>query len=569
MIGRGGLQDRLAPFLAAAAAFLAFYPALGNDFVHWDDYSNFVENPRLGRLGLAEVRWMLSTFQLAHWQPLSWLSLGLDSLIWGQRPFGFHLTNLLLHCANAALVVLLIREVLGRGDRDPGPWPAAAGALFFALHPLRVEAVAWATQRREVLSAFFCLWTVLLYLKGRLRAALGCYLLALAAKVTVIGLPAALLTLDLYPLGRLPPGKEAFSREFFPVWTEKIPFALAALVFALIGLAAQSASPALVPLEQYGPLERLAQAFFSLAFYPAKSLVPEGLSPWYGESYRLAHPGFAAAGFALAAGLVPALWAAARTRSAPLAAAAFYFFMLFPTMGLVKSGRQIVGDRYSYLPCLPLAVAVAWAVSRLGRRAVLPVLGLAAFLGWRTSVQCGVWSDNLSLWGRALEIEPDSSFAQANMGLALLREDRPAAAAEYFERQLETLPKGPQRTFLQYVSALAHNNLGLERAAQGESAAAEREFRKALKFNPDLSRTHDNLALTLYRSGRAAEALPHFEAAVALEPGAPELRVNLGIALAKLGRRKRAEDSFREALRLDPAHEGARRALGTLAPARK
>lgn len=556
--------DRWAPILAASAAFLAFLPALGNDFVHWDDYANFMENPNLGRLGMAEVRWMLTTFQLAHWQPLSWLSLGVDRLIWGPRPFGHHLTNVLLHCANTVLVCLLVREVLSRSDRDPGPWAPAAGALFFALHPLRAEAVAWATQRREVLSAFFCLLTFLSYLRGRIRAAWGCYLLALFSKVTVIGLPAALVVLDYFPMRRIGQPADWLSKEARPVWKEKLPFALAAFLFAVVGLAAQGSSPALVPWGEYGLLQRVSQAFFGLSFYLVKSAFPAGLSPWYGEAYRTAHQGFALGGFLLAAGVLPAVFVLSRRYRAPLAALAFYAVMLFPALGIVKSGRQIVGDRYSYLPCLCLAAGMGWAAAKLGRRAILPGALVLGILGGWTAGQCRVWAESSSLWKRAVEVEPRSSFAQANLGLALLRADRPREALEYFERQLDSFPEGPQRRFLRYLSALAHNNIGLERAELGLLGPAEEHFRKALAFNPELSRAHDNLGLLLYRAGRRREALARFEEAVRLEPGAAQLRVNLGIALAHLGRRDRAREQFESALKLEPGLPTAAAAMAGL-----
>src|SRR5213594_3953589 len=200
----------LAPLLVALFTLAAFLPALQNQFVNWDDKDNFLDNPHYRGLGWTHLRWMWTT-HLGHYIPLTWMTLGLDYLIWGMNPTGYHLTNLLLHAANAVLVYrLIVALVPGVGARA-----ALVGALGFAIHPLRVESVAWATERRDVLSGLFYLATVLGYLRfaeaqregrpwrGWLAASVGCFLLSLLAKAWGITLPLVLLALDVYPLRRL------------------------------------------------------------------------------------------------------------------------------------------------------------------------------------------------------------------------------------------------------------------------------------------------------------------------------------------------------------------------------
>ena len=232
----------LVPVLIAVLTGAAFFPALENGFVDWDDEKTLLDNPNYRGLGWDQLRWMFTTFYMGHYQPLSWMTFGLDYLLWGIDPFGYHLTNLLLHTANAVLFYFLTLRLLSLPARAvPGEFAlqVAAGfaALVFALHPLRVESVAWVTERRDVLSAFFLLWTILCYLRATagaegdsarwrwLSAAVIVYGLSLLSKAGGITLPVVLLVLDVYPLRRL--GVEAgkwFGPAARQVWWEKVPF---------------------------------------------------------------------------------------------------------------------------------------------------------------------------------------------------------------------------------------------------------------------------------------------------------------------------------------------------------
>src|SRR5437870_4890194 len=278
---------RLRPGVAAllvAAVSVCFLPALGSQFVLWDDDMNFTDNPSYRGLSASHLRWMFTTLYGGHYQPLSWLTLGLDYTIWAMNPTGYHLTNLLLHAASALLVYrMIVALVPGVGARA-----ALAGALLFAIHPLRVESVAWATERRDVLSALFYLATVLGYLRlvqakrdgrpwrGWLAASVGCFLLSLLSMAWGITLPLVLLALDVYPLRRL-----VRRRDAVPLLLEKIPYAALALGGAVLAQLASNQVPAKRTLAQHGLVERAAQAAYGLVFYLWKTLVPIRLSPVY------------------------------------------------------------------------------------------------------------------------------------------------------------------------------------------------------------------------------------------------------------------------------------------------
>ena len=409
-----GARARLIPALLFAAVFAVFLPALGLPFLNWDDHQNVAANGLL-RFDAEGLRFMLTGSRLGHWQPLSWISLALDRALWGQDPMGFHLTNVLLHASGAVLLFFLARR-LGFGDG-----PAAFAALFWALHPLRVESVAWVTERRDVLCGLFSLGAAVLYARGpgdnpSRRLALLLSVLAMASKVFAVVLPAVWLILDV----RL---------EGAPRWREKLAYLPFSAVALAANVAAQAGSGAAIPLSEFGPGNRLAQAFFGLAFYPWKTLLPMGLAPLYEYSVLLEPRPFTIAAAAVCA-VVLGLALTRRRIDGPAQALLAYAVLLLPALGLFKSGRMIAADRWSYLPAIPLSLLAAAALSPLlGRRALrvaaaVALLALAAL----TRRQLPVWSSDTALWTRAVEASPLSYFALERLADAEAEAGDPGAA---------------------------------------------------------------------------------------------------------------------------------------------
>src|SRR6185312_11750986 len=269
--------ERRLPLLVAALSAAVFAPALKGGFLQWDDAPTLVDNTLWRGFSPAHLRWMLTTFHMGPWQPLSWLSYALDLAVWGMNPFGFHLTNLLLHAAAAGLCVLLFDELIRAGapraSESARGWAAAFGALVFAIHPLRVESVAWITERRDVLSGLFYILALFLYArrargKGGLAPVFAAFVAACLAKGSAITLTLALLIVDAWPLRRR-------------ALAEKIPFFLVSLAVGVIGVAGQSHYGVLKTLGQSGVPERLALSVYGLWFDAAKTLWPAGLAPYY------------------------------------------------------------------------------------------------------------------------------------------------------------------------------------------------------------------------------------------------------------------------------------------------
>ncbi|MBI5211713.1 MAG: tetratricopeptide repeat protein [Elusimicrobia bacterium] len=587
---------RLLPLAVAAATFCAFLPALGGGFVGWDDLVYFIDNPRFAAAGPADLPWLLTNIHLGHHQPVTWLSWGLDRLVWGLRPAGYHLTNILLHCANAVLLCLMARRLLERtlADASLAPWAAGLAAALFSLHPLRAEAVAWVSERREVLGAFFYLATVALYLdlhrpretKPPHRVwAWGACLLALLANVRAVSLPAVLLILDAYPLARFSGPRGWRERG---VWLEKAPYAVMALAAGVVGMAAQASQGGLVPLSNAGLSSRLEQACFGVGFYLWKTAAPLGLSNWYGLSYLDARRWLCVVGGLAVVCLTGALWRARRRHPAGLAAWCWYLAALFPSLGIVKSGHQMVADRYAYVPLMASAVlAAAWAAGfwgSAGRRrrvlmAVAAAAGLAAMAGltWR---QCRVWHDSVALWSQALRVDPRSVFARTGLAAAFLRAKDYGGALRAIDSARGAVLAGGDPDVgpwllpaLTKMRAMTFCNWGVDLAYAGRSEEAMGHLRKALAVFPGVEGAHTNLGLLLYRAGRASEAVEHFEAAVRADPGSADSRVELASALAKSGRLDEAVVEFRRALAMAPgdrtAAEGLSQALRLKKAARR
>lgn len=509
------------PLLVFASTVLAFLPALRGGFVNWDDTAAFVTNPFFRGLSPDHLAWMFTTGLLGHYQPLAWVTYAVDHALWGLDPFGYHLTSLLLHALNAALlyrVALLLYEKAGTPEARR-PAAAALAALLFALHPLRVESVAWATERRDVLSGTFLLLAAWGYIRhaekkeGAYAASFAAFACALLSKITAAAWPFALLALDFYPLKRR-------------AWKDKAGYLVLVALILPLALKAQRATGSLVTLGQSGLDWRAAQALFSVGFYPWKSLAPAGLSAWYEAPYLAEHAWVLGLGAALLAATVLAPWVKPRPPAALLSAWLFYLLMLFPMSGVVKSGGQLVADRYSYAPLMGAAVLLgAWAAKRrattLAAALILPAL---AALTW---AQCGTWKDSVSLWRRAEKVNPTSFFAAANAAQGLQDQGRYEESLAALAEVLRRHPGQPQG---RVVLGVAENNTGL----------------------------------WLIDQGKTDEALPHLRRACELLPENDSFWVNLGIAHKLVGQAKEARAAYAKALEVNPANPQAAALLSRL-----
>ena len=604
------------------ATFAVFFSALSNQFVNWDDDLMLVDNPYYRGLGWVQLRWMFSTFHAGHYQPLSWITLGLDYLLWGLDPFGYHLTNLILHAANTVIFYLVCRRLFTRifvTAREAARWAldssAALAALFFALHPLRVESVVWATERRDVLSGGFFLLAIFSYLRAHesaasslksryrwLALAFAAQLLSLMAKATAITLPLVLIILDIYPLQRLRGTVRSwFDTDSRRMLGEKLPFLLLSVIFGLAALWAQHATGALRPVQQYFFSYRVGQAFYGICFYLWKTLLPIGLSPLYELPYDFeAWTGV----FILCAiiTVLASLLAFFLHRRWPWLAAcwAYYVIVLAPVLGVAQSGAQLVADRYSYLSCLSWAALLGgmgfyWLQSAKSARiatVAVVIFMIGASLGLLTQGQVAVWHDTESLWKHTLQVTPNTAIANYNLGKYYETNGNFQSSEELYRRAVAINPTHTEAHYnlarllgqqgkvddaiAHYQEALkykpndveTHNNLGQLLALQGNFTAALAAYQKALALDPQFAKAYFNLGRLFVRSGEFAKAISSFQQALKLSPDTAEVHAGLGDAYARSGNLDQAIVHLDAAVKLKPQLAGVQLALARLLEAR-
>jgi tetratricopeptide (TPR) repeat protein len=408
---------------------VAYWPVLSNDFVAWDTPAYVIYNEHVHSLSAQNLWWMLTSLNadLSYWHPLTWLSHALDYAVYGLNPAGHHLSNLLLHCANT-LWLLLTALLLTPTPVDRQKLLAALlAAALFAVHPLHVEVVAWVAERKELLCTFFLFPTVLAYLayaravrRRALWYGLGllCYALALGSKPMAVTLPAVLLLLDFYPLGRLQ-NRPPWGR----ILLEKLPFAAMSGATIVLTLLAQRAG-SISDLAFLDLSLRVLNAFHTLVFYLQKLLLPLYLLPFYPfpQEQSLWPVALTLLIFALA------IWLWRRGQPVWLTAWLFYLVTLAPVIGVVQSGLQAAADRYTYLPTIPFFLLAGAGGQRLlslpgraPRMAALSVVGLVLLaLGGLTRHQSNLWYDSVSLWGYTVRYVPDSAEAHANLAAGLI-----------------------------------------------------------------------------------------------------------------------------------------------------
>jgi tetratricopeptide (TPR) repeat protein len=510
---------------------------LGNGFIDvYDDGTYVTQNRHVqGGVTTEAVRWALTASTGSNWHPLTWISHMVDCTLFGLRPLGHHATSLVLHGANACLLFALLLRLTASLGRS------AAAAFLFAVHPLRVESVAWVAERKDVLSGLLfllTLWAYVAYVASprplRYAALVLTFAAGLAAKPMLVTLPFVLLLLDVWPLGRTGPGLRRLLLEKSPL------FALSA-GSAAVTVWAQNAGHALRSLRQFPLGVRIANAVVSYVAYIGKALWPSGLAVIY------PHPGSSLAGWQVGGAAIVlvaitwgALWLGKRRPYLPVGWF-WYLGMLVPVIGIVQVGEQGMADRYTYLPAIGLSLMLAWsipatAVAAGATSAAAIALGACA---WR---QATYWRDSETLFRHALRVTRDNGVAHLDLGLALYRRGRVEESTEEFRESIRIWPGFES----------AHSNLGAALADLGSYDEAIAENERARDIDPSDPDVYNNLGSVYYRRGRRDEAIEQFRRALRLNPDHANACYNLGTALAAGGDWNGAADALRNAIRLDP-----------------
>jgi protein O-mannosyl-transferase len=550
----------------SAATFVAYSYVLKCGFVQIDDPSYVFENPMVqGGLTLRGVDWAMTALTSANWHPLTWISLMLDRQIYGIGPMGYHLTNLLLHIANTVLLLLVLTLM------TKSLWKSAVVAALFALHPLHVESVAWISERKDVLSTFFWMLTMLAYWRYSRRPGIGGYALVvvllalgLTAKPMLVSLPLMLLLMDWWPLGRFKGGSP------WKLILEKVPLILLTAASSVVTMIAQRHGSAIIGLEELPLVPRLGNAVFAYTEYLAKVVWPAGLSFFYTPTHMISA---SQAMLLLLVLILISLVAMRLGKRRPYLAVGWlwYVITLVPVIGIVQVGAQCMADRYTYVPLIGIFIMLAWGVpgsmgawgyGRMGAQdshtprrphshtslfAAVSLIVVAA-LGMCTARQVGYWRDDESLCGHAVRIDPMNFIAYDMLGAGLAKQGRLAEAVDQFEAALRIQPRHAQ----------TNNNIGIALAGLGRYDEAVLHYKIALRGLPNYREAHGNLGLAYEQMGKTDDAIAEYSRALALDPRLAGIHNHVGDLLALRKEYGEAIRHFELCLEIEPANTQAR-----------
>ena len=556
-------QQRVAIFcLLLVALTLAFYnPIAHNRFVDFDDSSYIVTNPQVqAGLTWSTVKWSFTTFREGNWHPLTWLSHALDCQLFHLNPVGHHYVNLLLHAANAMLLFLLLQRATGF------TWQSLLVAALFALHPVNVESVAWAAERKNVLSMLFFLLALHAYDRyartGRRPFYVGVvvlFSLGLMAKPQVVTLPFVLLLWDYWPLERIagtagtnPVGAHPTPRSFWFLAWEKWPLFALAVGDSLVTILAQRSGNTVRSIAQVSLSARLENVFVSYARYVGKAVWPSDLIPMY------LHPGDSLPLWQVAASIVALLAVSllvVRQRDRRYLALGWFWFLgtLVPMIGIVTVGDQAMADRYAYLPFIGLFIAAAWSAGDLVSARRFPALWLAASallitatLGCITYRQLGHWRDEETLWRYTLSVNGQNYVAHNNLALALAKEGRADEAVLHFRAACALHNYPPDQIV----------KLALYELRVGFPEPALHNFRTAIDRSSDprvKEVAWSQMGRALLQTRRYDDAATSYGNALALQPRDENALLGSGVLALRSANLELAVRNFSLAVQINPS----------------
>jgi tetratricopeptide (TPR) repeat protein len=576
-----------------AITVLVYLPVRNFPFIGFDDPGYVTENPHIaGGISLGAIRWAMTSGYVANWHPLTWISHMMDIQFFGMNGGAHHVTALVLHVANTLLLFFVFARMTGATGRS------ALLAALFAVHPMHVESVAWVAERKDVLSTFFWMLTMIAYVAytrrpGWRRYAIVAVLFALGlmAKQMLVTLPCVLLLLDVWPLRRAVVGgssRTAWARLAY----EKLPLLGLSAAASVATFLAQRSSGAVQTLNAIPLSIRVSNAVLSYWHYIGKLVWPTDLAPLY------PYPKTLLVGWVVAAivGLIVVSIAVARAaKTQPYLPVGWLWFLgtLVPVIGIVQVGMQSMADRYTYVPSIGLFFAVIWGANDLLNRAHAPrAVGVGVSVATVVAAailarqQVGFWRSGVALWEHTVAVTRDNYLALNNLGWDLALAGRPAEAIPHYQEAIRLNPKIPaprtnmalalvamgknDEAIAQYLDALQiapdnyviQMNLGYALSRVGRLDEAISRFQEAIRLKEDFVEAHNGLGLTLGRKGDAEGAIGEYREALRLMPTLAETHNNLGAALASQGKLAEAIGHFSEAVRLKPTFVDARNNYG-------
>jgi hypothetical protein len=522
------------------AILAVYWPVYSYQFVAYDDDVYVSNNPNIqSGLNWTSIRWAFTTGRTGNWHPVTWLSLILDYQFFKNWAGGYHLVNVSFHIVNTLVLFYVLVRMTG------AVWPSAFVAAAFALHPFHVESVAWVAERKDVLSTFFWLLTMLAYTRyvenrnlRRYLATFALFVIGLMAKPMLVTLPFVLLLLDFWPLER---------KFTWRLLVEKIPFFICSIGSCIATFFAQQRSGAMAAIEPCGLMTRISNAVVSYVTYIAKTIWPNRLAVLYPHPEN-GLPTTKVFICVLALVLISICCIYAGRRYKFFAVGWFWYLgTLVPVIGLVQVGAQAMADRYTYMTLTGLFIIIAWSAKEFVSKQqykILALLAVVVLVAWgaAASRQLRYWKDSQTLFEHTLAVTKNNYIIHTNYitylnGIGRLN--------EVIEQSYELLKIKPD-------SAETHNNLGIALANTGRPQDAIEHFRLAVKYNPDYLLSYFNLAVALQNEGRLEEAVSYYKQVLKVKPDHINACLNLAAALVELDRPDEAVEPCNKVLELEP-----------------
>lgn len=524
-----------------------------------DDNLYITENSHVAHgLTVQNIIWAFSSFESFNWHPITWISHMLDVQFYGMNPRGHHLTNVAVHSASSVILFLFLFRFTGI------LWSSASVAALFALHPLRVESVAWVAERKDVLSAFFWFLTIFFYCEyvSKMKStfyvfALFCMVLGLMAKPMLVTIPLVMVCIDFWPLNRFRCEQGQFRSQVTMLIMEKLPFFACSLLSGLITVYAQQKGGAVITLDAIPLGLRTQNAITAYVQYIVKTMWPNDLALFY--PFPLSVPLWQV--IASLFFLVLISVTAYRTRHHyPYIMAGWFWYLitLLPVIGFIQVGGQSMADRYTYIPTTGLFIIAAWGIPELTRglrywrfmcalSASICIVLLSA-VTWR---QLGYWKDNISLYQHSLQVTNDNYVIHNNMGVALAANGNTDAAIAEYRKALRIKPN----------YADAHYNMGIALVSKGGFDEAINRFQQVLQADPNHTDARNNLAVAFASKGEFELAIQEFKRLLQINPDCTDAHYNMGLAYAKNGNFDAAIQEYQEELLRNPKNDKAYRSL--------
>lgn len=534
----------------------AFGRIIGNHFINLDDPGYITRNHVVQNgLNLQNIKWAFTTTYLAFWHPLTWISHMLDWTLFGSYAGGHHLISLLLHIGTVLFLFLFLNRT------TKNIWPAAFAAAFFALHPLRVESVAWAAERKDVLSMFFGMTSVYAYASyaDHMKAAryflcLILFAFSLMSKPMMVTLPFLLLLLDYWPLDRWPKSvtvsRESVRAPMSRILWEKVPFIVLAVIFSVIVFHAEKTAGAVSSVETLSLLTRTSNAIVTYVTYLGKIFWPVNLIVFYPYDFFIPLSKIIISAIILVFITVAVFYC---VKKLPFLFVGWFWYLgtLVPMIGLVQVGKHGMADRYTYLPSIGIAILIAWGIPLLFKRkeklktflipASVSILAMLSFLTW---LQCGYWKNSFTLYNHASRIMKNDDVARQNRG---------ADFTELGQYQQQREIQEYNRVIrLDANNVEAYFNRGIAYSKIGQFENAVRDYTEAIRLKPDYAEAYNNRGNIYGQHGQYQLAIADFNKVIDLRPDHIKTYNNRGLAYSEMGQFQKAIADFDKAIQLKP-----------------